>query len=182
MMKRWILLGFLFSVCFNFLIAQNNQLKEDIEMHILEIDSLKDGAYVYHGSLYLGKKNFLGIRYNFKRGGGGEWKHYVLTPSDSTEKEQMEVIFYEYFFRTKHKITKVERYSHIKEYYREGKLIFLKRERGKSKFLQKNKDHKVSNMLLYISEDNVIYYEKNGKIENERKIKAFIKKKYNVKF
>jgi len=189
MVKHWILIGFFCIVCSNFINAQNEQLKKEIEQYILSIDTLitHDLSDVdtlritaFHGSIIMGRKKFLGIPYNFKNGGGGDWSYFKQNSTNANQREWGDKIFYEYIFKTRHKITKNQEYRHIKEYYRDEKVIAVKREYGKTCwFPSKDADFRTTQITFYISDNDVIYYQKTGKVS--RKHKKFLEQKYDVK-
>jgi len=188
-MKYWIAIGLFYILCANSANAQNEQLIKEIEQYILNVDTLIKSDLsdvdtleitVYHGSIYLTNKPFLGIPYSYIEGGGGEWSYFKQDLINGNRFKWGDEILYEEVLKSKHKITKRQWYQHLKEYYRDEKIVAVKKEYGKTCwFPSKDADFKTMQITLYINDNNVVYYQKIGRVS--RKDKKFLERKYDIK-
>ena len=165
-------------------ISQNEDLIREVERHILWVDSLivccRDSLVVFNESIFV----------SGGRGGGSEVTYWtgdnpMFLPFIECDLEREKE--WERFDRTKILnwaamfnlvgIRNIEERTSFRNYYKNGELVAIRREWARGSL----QNYTLSRMTIFINNNEIIFFQREGRVRNWRRVKAEIRERYNLR-
>ena len=160
-------------------VAQNEDLIREVERHILWVDSLivccQDNLVVFSESMIGGA----GLM--FWTGDNPIFRQPFIECDLEWEKEN------EKFDRTRilswtlmtnlAGLNNIEERTSFRNYYKNGELVAIKREWRRGSF----RNYTLSRMTIFINNNEIIFFQREGRVRNWRRVKAEIRERYNLR-